>query len=93
MYRKAYLEILRDRPASLSQLATLLGTGVRDVEQDLEHLRRSLRNTRCRAVVQPARCRRCGFLFRRDRLHKPGRCPVCRGAWISEPRISIEERP
>jgi predicted Zn-ribbon and HTH transcriptional regulator len=93
MYRKDYIAMLRDRPASLSQLAAVLGTGVKTVEHDLEHLLRSLRNTSCQAVITPARCRKCGFLFQRDKLHKPGRCPVCRSTWIREPRISIEERP
>ncbi len=84
--------MLRNHPASLHQLALSLGMGAKDVEDDLQHLIKSMRNSPYRAVVTPARCRKCGFLFHRDKLRKPGRCPGCRGSWISEPLISIEER-
>jgi predicted Zn-ribbon and HTH transcriptional regulator len=93
MYRRDYIDLLRNRPVSLHQLASLLGSDAREVEQDLRHLFKSLRNTPCQALIQPARCRKCGFIFQRDKLHKPGKCPACRSTWIREPLISIEEAP
>jgi predicted Zn-ribbon and HTH transcriptional regulator len=91
MYRKDLLEILHDRPASLHELALLLKLHPREVEDDLNHLIRSLKNLHCHAIITPATCRKCGFVFHRDKLHKPGKCPRCHGTWISEPLISIEE--
>lgn len=91
MYRKDLLEILHDRPASLHELALLLKLHPREVEDDLNHLIRSLKNLPCHAIITPATCRKCGFVFHRDKLHKPGKCPRCHGTWISEPLISIEE--
>jgi hypothetical protein len=36
---------------------------------------------------------KCGFIFRkRDRLKKPGRCPVCHGEHIQDPLFSIIQR-
>jgi predicted Zn-ribbon and HTH transcriptional regulator len=38
------------------------------------------------------RCRTCGFTFHGDKLHKPGKCPRCRGTRIRDPLIALEER-
>jgi hypothetical protein len=92
MYRKDLIELLRDRPASLHELALELGMRSRDLEEDLQHLAKSLKNLPWHAIITPATCRKCGFVFHRDKLHKPGRCPRCHGTWISEPLIRIEER-
>lgn len=86
------MELLRDHPASLQELARLLVIHPREVEDDLRHLIRSLRNQPYQAIITPAACKKCGFVFNRDKIHKPGKCPVCKGTWISEPLISIEER-
>jgi predicted Zn-ribbon and HTH transcriptional regulator len=91
MFRKDLLEMLQDRPASLHELALLLGAHPRELEDDLHHLFRSLKNLPYWAIITPATCRKCGFVFNRDKLHKPGKCPSCHGTWISEPLISIEE--
>jgi predicted Zn-ribbon and HTH transcriptional regulator len=91
MYRKDLLRMLQDRPASLHELALLLGAHPRELEDDLHHLFRSLKNLPYCAIITPATCRKCGFVFNRDKLHKPGKCPSCHGTWISEPLISIEE--
>ena len=54
MYRKDLLEMLRDRPVSLHELALLLGVHPRELEDDLHHLIRSLKNLPCRAIITPA---------------------------------------
>ena len=92
MYRKGLIGMLREHPVSLHQLAQALDMGERDVEADLQHLIRSLRNSAWRTVITPARCRKCGFVFHADKLHKPGKCPACKGTWISEPLIGLEAR-
>jgi maltoporin len=44
-------------------------------------------------TIEPARCEGCGFVFEgRDRVGKPGRCPVCRGSRIRPPRFSYVAR-
>jgi hypothetical protein len=84
--------MLHDQPASLHELALLLGVHPKEVENDLHHLIKSLKNMPYHAIITPATCRKCGFVFHKDKLHKPGKCPACKGTWISEPLISIEER-
>jgi predicted Zn-ribbon and HTH transcriptional regulator len=45
-----------------------------------------------RVIVEPARCRACGFTFRDDRLAKPSKCPQCRGSRLFEAQISVVPR-
>lgn len=92
MFRKDLIELLRARPIALHELALLIDCTPRDLEDDLRHLFLSLRSDPLCPVITPARCRACGFEFHRDKLRKPGKCPRCRGTWISEPMISLEER-
>ena len=90
MYRKDLIGILQDRPVTLHELARLLDEPPGQLEDDLRHLLRSLKHSPYRAIITPARCRKCGFTFNRDKLHKPGKCPRCHGTWIAAPLIGIE---
>jgi predicted Zn-ribbon and HTH transcriptional regulator len=92
MFRKVLIETLQVRPITLYELSLLLDTEKRDLEEDLQHLFRSLRGSSLCPVIEPARCRKCGFRFHPEKLHKPGKCPRCKGTWISEPLIGVEER-
>lgn len=89
MYRKEFIDILLNRPTGIRELAVILEEKVVDVEDDLRHLQKSLRNEPYHLHVEPAQCRKCGFRFSADKLHKPSRCPRCKGNWISEPLISV----
>lgn len=92
MFRRELIERLA-RARSAHDLARELGEKPADIEDDLQHLLKSLRRgNEYRAVVTPARCRHCGFEFHRDRLSKPGKCPRCRHTWIDAPLIRIEKR-
>jgi predicted Zn-ribbon and HTH transcriptional regulator len=77
-------------PRTVSSLAHELGLRRDDVEEDLRHAIRSARAAGERVVIEPARCKTCGFVFDAERLTKPGRCPECRGSRIFEPRVAIE---
>jgi predicted Zn-ribbon and HTH transcriptional regulator len=92
MFRTDLIGILQERPISLRELALLLDDRPRELEDDLQHPFRSLRKDPLCPVITPASCRKCGFEFDDHRLHKPGKCPCCRGTWISEPLISLEEK-
>jgi predicted Zn-ribbon and HTH transcriptional regulator len=92
MFRKDLLERLRERAWTLSSLARELELPKREVEDDLEHLLRSIRRGPERAVITPGACRSCGFTFGQERLRKPGKCLSCRGTWVSEPTIQVESR-
>jgi len=84
------VERLRGKMLPLSELARLERTRVQDLADDLEHLKKSLRREGLKLLVEPAACQKCGFVFTKGRLVKPGRCPKCRSTWIDEPRVGIE---
>lgn len=91
MYRKDLIGLLHNQPTSLSELALQLGERQKVVEDDLRHLIKSLKHMPYRIIISPATCRKCGFVFQKDKLHKPGKCPGCDGTWINDPLISIED--
>jgi len=89
MFRKDLLSVLADRPRSVSWIARELGLPRRDAEDGLRHAIRSARAAGHRIVIEPARCRACGFTFGDDKLSKPGKCPACRSTWLHEAQINI----
>ena len=89
-FRKDLLKILSAHPRSVSSIARELGLKRGDVEEDLRHMIRSARAAGHRVVIEPARCRACGFTFSDDKLSKPGKCPQCRGTWLYEAQVSVE---
>jgi predicted Zn-ribbon and HTH transcriptional regulator len=91
-FRKDLLQILSREPRSVSSLARELGLRRGDVEDDLRHMIRSAIAAGHRVIVEPARCRACGFTFRDDRLAKPSKCPQCRGSRLFEAQISVVPR-
>ena len=91
-FRRHLLELVSGEPRTPSSLARELGLDRRDMEGDLRHMIRSVRASGHAVIVEPARCKNCGFVFEDDRLHKPGRCPECRESRIYEPLIRVAKR-
>jgi predicted Zn-ribbon and HTH transcriptional regulator len=89
MLRRELIDLLLNRPMSVTQIARLLDARPAEVADDLAHLFRSLKHVEFTAVVEPATCRKCGFRFSSAKLTKPSKCPECRGTWVTEPLISI----
>lgn len=74
----------------MSSLARELGLKRAQIEDDLRHVIRSARAAGHQVIVEPARCKACGFTFSEDKLVKPGKCPVCRSTWLFEPMVSVK---
>jgi len=90
-FRKQLLDVLAAEPRTASSLARELGLHRRDIEDDLRHLVRSARAAGHRVIVEPARCKSCGFTFGEEKLSKPGKCPQCRSTWLFEPLLRIDK--
>jgi predicted Zn-ribbon and HTH transcriptional regulator len=90
VFRKDLIDALGAQPRSVSSIARELGLKRGDVEEDLRHAIRSARAAGRRVVIEPARCRGCGFTFGEDKLSKPGKCPKCKGTWLYEAQIRVE---
>lgn len=90
--RHAIIALLCRDPVSALEISGEVRIPEREVCGHLEHIRMTLRATGRRLVVVPAECGGCGFVFqKRDRLTKPGKCPVCGRGPIREPLFSIRE--
>jgi transcriptional regulator len=88
-FRKSLLDVLAAQPRSVSSIARELGLKRGDVEDDLRHAIRSARASGRRVLIEPARCRSCGFTFGEDKLSKPSRCPSCRSERLFEAQIRV----
>jgi transcriptional regulator len=77
------------QPQSVSSIARALGLRRRDAEEELRHMIRSARAAGHEIIIEPARCRVCGFVFGEDKLSKPSRCPQCRESRLYEAQVRI----
>lgn len=89
-FRRDLVRMLSAQPRSASSIARELGLDRRDVEDELRHAIRSARAAGHTIVIEPAKCKQCGFVFGEDRLAKPGKCPECKGTRLYEAQISIQ---
>ncbi len=79
-------------PLSGKDLSNELRIPEKDVYEHLEHIRKTMNKGEYKLVVAPARCSKCGFVFRkRGRLKKPGKCPLCRSEFVEPPLFSVQE--
>ena len=91
--RKTIAALLAEGPLTARQISGELRIPERDVYDHLEHIRKTMEKGEARLTVVPARCERCGFVFRkRVRLKKPGKCPLCRSELLQDPVFSIEKQ-
>jgi predicted Zn-ribbon and HTH transcriptional regulator len=87
--RENMADRLRVAWQSPRDLAEIFGLKIRDVIDDLEHIRQSHRRL---FEVQPPECKRCDFVFEtRKKLSTPSRCPRCRCERIREPLFRIRD--
>jgi predicted Zn-ribbon and HTH transcriptional regulator len=90
--RHDIIALLCGDPVSALEISGHVRIPEREVCSHLEHIRKTLRATGRRLVVVPAECGGCGFVFhKRDRLTKPGKCPVCGKGHIREPLFSVRD--
>ena len=90
--REMILQALVGNPLSARDLSQAVGLSEREVTSHLRHLQKSLRHAAQRLQMVPPRCLDCSFVFhKRERLTRPGRCPVCRSTHLSEPLFFLDQ--
>jgi predicted Zn-ribbon and HTH transcriptional regulator len=90
MSSRELIELRQGHGRSLREVARAFAIKTSDLEDDLQHLPKSLRRNReHRAHITPAHCRNCAFVFHHDKLDKADRYPRCRHTWIEAPLIAI----
>jgi predicted Zn-ribbon and HTH transcriptional regulator len=89
--RREIVSVIEERALSAKEISGIVRIAEKAVYDHISHIRRTLHKEGRRLTVIPAECRQCGFLFKkRERLKKPGKCPVCRAETIKDPLFSVE---
>lgn len=84
--REKIAELLTQNSMAPSEIAKALDMSVKDVIEDLHHISKSKKYGML--LVQPARCKSCGFAFQ-PKISVPKKCPKCKSMWIEEPKFKI----
>jgi predicted Zn-ribbon and HTH transcriptional regulator len=87
--REQIIGVLAGAAWEFEALRRQLEMTVRDLEDDLRHVERSVRARGQRLRVDGAECQYCGFRLTSGALHPPGRCPSCRGHHLLGPWLRI----
>ncbi len=88
--RRKIISVLKGHTLTAKGISAAVKVSESEVYGHLEHIQRTVNKKEHNFMVIPAECRKCGFVFtKRDRLKKPGKCPVCNGELIQEPLFSI----
>lgn len=87
--RQQIVELLRSSEWAFDDLRRDRGLTVKVLEEDLQHIERSVRAASARLHVRSASCAGCGFEFTKKSFHPPGRCPRCRDRRIDGPWLRI----
>lgn len=79
----------RGQNLSAKGISAHVSASEKQVYEHLGHIRQTIKKE-YQLIITPAECKKCGFIFKkRERLKKPGKCPVCRSESILEPLFSI----
>lgn len=90
--RRRIEALLRRGSYSSHEISREVSVAEREVVSHLEHLHKSLKRSGLGLRVEAAHCLGCGFIFKkRERLGRPGKCPLCKGERIDGPRFSVAE--
>ena len=89
--RRQIMDILAGKILSAKEISGQIRIPEKEVYEHLEHIRKTINKKEQTLTVTPSECLKCGFLFKkRERLKKPGKCPVCRSELIQNPIFSIK---
>ena len=88
--RHKIISILKGQPLSAKEISQDIGISEKEAYEHLEHIKKTVSKSGYNLAVTPSECNKCGFVFKkRERLKKPGKCPVCFSESISAPIFLI----
>ena len=91
MTREDVINLLKAQANTVQELSTKLGKSTAAIENDLEHIRTTLRNDReNQLLINPAMCSLCGHKFTNAKIKTPTRCPRCSKEKIAPPGFKID---
>ncbi|MFP4158244.1 MAG: transcriptional regulator [Desulfobacterales bacterium] len=89
--RQQIIEILLQEEMDARQISQALGLSEKEVYDHLPHISKSLSKQGKKLKTVSASCISCGYSFKnRNRMTKPGKCPVCKSERIENPRFKVK---
>ena len=89
--RQEIIEILSETGHTVKELADRYETTVKDIETDLESIRKTLKRMGKKLIIKPSVCISCDFRFtKRDKIRSPSKCPKCRSENIAPQVFSVK---
>lgn len=83
--RQEMIIVLGKTEMSARELSQAMGIREKEVYEHLSHIARSAVAQGKKLIVQPFRCRSCGYVFQdRKRFTRPSRCPRCKRSHLEE---------
>ncbi len=90
--RQEIISALEGNALSAKEISADVRVSEKEIYEHLEHIQRTINKSEHNFIITPAVCKKCGFVFKkRDKLKKPGKCPVCRSELIQETLFSIRK--
>lgn len=88
--RHTIISFLQSQPLSAKEISQDIGISEKEAYEHLEHIKKTVSKSGHILAITPSECNKCGFVFKkRERLKKPGKCPVCFSESISAPLFLI----
>ncbi|MFP4194976.1 MAG: transcriptional regulator [Desulfobacterales bacterium] len=89
--RQQIIRLLEQDENDARGLSQSLGISEKEVYTHLPHIAKSLSKQARKLETLPAQCIGCGYRFKnRQRITKPGKCPLCKSERIESPRFRIK---
>jgi predicted Zn-ribbon and HTH transcriptional regulator len=89
--RQTIMTLLEHHTLSARDISAAVRIPEREVIGHLEHIRASTLKIGRHLQIIPAVCKKCGFSFsKRERLSRPGKCPICHNEQLAEPLYCIQ---
>lgn len=89
--RQEIIALLGGRFLSPREISAEVGISEKEVYEHLYHIEKTMNSREGALLREPPSCLKCGFVYKkRERLTKPGKCPVCRAEHITDPLFSIK---
>ncbi|MCY3411042.1 MAG: hypothetical protein INQ03_05320 [Candidatus Heimdallarchaeota archaeon] len=91
MTRDLIIRELKNQSYTAKELSQRLNKSVAAIENDLEHVRTSMRtDPDWKLKISPAHCQLCEYRFQNDKIKTPTKCPKCKKEKINPPSFLIE---
>lgn len=91
--RQKIMSVLEGRILSARDISSEVRISEKEVYEHLSHIQKTISKSDRTLTITPAECKKCGFVFKkRERLNKPGKCPICHGEAIKESLFSILQK-